>query len=89
MSVDALRAMGNARHAGGAGGRRFFREREQATLPELAAVYDGDRKVFVSAARRHIQNLANLFKADATRRDGAHHDADRGWEGPPRAGQLG
>ncbi len=86
MSMDALRAMG-MRGTQAARVVEIFREREQATLPELAAVYDGDRKVFVSAARRHIQNLANLFKADATRRD-AHHDADRGWEGPPRA-QLG
>ena len=39
----------------------------QATMLELAAVYDGDRKVYISTARQYIQNLVNLFKADATR----------------------
>ena len=50
MSVDALRAMG-MRGTQAARVVKIFREREQATLPELAAVYDGDRKVFVSTAR--------------------------------------
>ena len=73
MSADALRAMGMP----GAQAARVvevFRERDREGLGELAKVYDGDRKVFVSTARRHIQNLANLFKADGAR-DGRAGDS--------------
>ena len=55
----------------------------QATMRELAAVYDGDRKVYILTARGHIQNLANLFKTDAARREG-DRDADSGREGLSR-----
>ncbi len=82
LSVDALRAMG-MRGAQALRVVKVFRERDLEGVAELAKVYDGDRKVFISTARRHIQNLANLFKADAAGERG-HHGIDRAWEGPPR-----
>ena len=52
-------------------------------MPTLAALYDGDRELYMSTARQAIQNLANLLRDDAIRR-GAAPTLDRGWEGPPR-----
>ena len=69
MSVDALRTMG-MRGAQAVRVVKVFRERDREGMAELAKVYDGDRKVFISTARRHIQNFANLFKADAARARG-------------------
>ena len=82
LSVDALRAMG-MRGAQALRVVKVFRERDREGLAEVAQIYDGDRQVFVSTARRHIQNFANLFKADAAQGDG-HGGIDRAWEGPPR-----
>ena len=84
LSVDALRAMG-MRGAQALRVVKTFRERDREGLAELAQVYDGDRQVFVSTARRHIQNFANLFKSDAAPDDGGRRAIDRAWEGPPRA----
>ena len=82
LSVDALREMG-MRGAQALRVVKVFRERDREGLAELAKVYDGDRQVFVSTARRHIKNFANLFKADAAPEDG-RRAIDRAWEGPPR-----
>ncbi len=82
LSVDALRAMG-MRGAQALRVVKVFRERDREGIAELAKVYDGDRQVFVSTARRHIQNFANLFKSDAAPGE-MHRGIDRAWEGPPR-----
>ncbi len=83
LSADALRAMG-MRGAQALRVVKVFRERDREGLAELAKVYDGDRQVFISTARRHIQNITNLLKADAAQGEGPR-TVDRAWEGPPRA----
>ena len=87
VGVDALRLMG-LRGTQAVRAARFFRDRDAATLRELAAIYDGDQTVFRSTARKHIENLENLFRSD--RAVGGHgHGIDRGWEGAPRAARNG
>ena len=47
---------------------KLFRDHDEASMVSLAAVFDGDRELYVSTARRHIQNLANVLRADAKKR---------------------
>lgn len=88
MSVAALRLMG-FRATQAIRAAKLFRERDDASLAGMAAIYDGDHEVYVSAARQHIQNLENLLRADAQRRGGGTPTADRGWTGPPRVDHDG
>ena len=67
MSADALRLMGfGAEQAARAA--KIFGERDAESLVAMAAIYDGDHEVYVSTARKHIQNLENLLRADAAGR---------------------
>ena len=86
MSVGALRRMG-FRGTQADRAAKLFRTQDDAVLAAMSKVYDGDREVYVSTARQHIQNLENLLREDA-RRQGGDHAADRGWEGAPRAGRV-
>ena len=86
MGVDALRALG-MRGAQALRVVKAFRERDRESMGVLAEIYDGDRQVYISTARRHIQNFGNLFKADVARREGPLN-LDRAWEGPPRTPEV-
>ena len=82
LGVDALREMG-LRGTQALRVAHTFREHDRKGLVELARVYDGDKAIFTSTARRHIQNLQSLFRSDEGA-DGRGKGADRGWEGAPR-----
>ncbi len=64
LSISALRALGfPAERAGRAA--ELFRAHDDATMASLAELFDGDRELYVSAARQHIQNLAHVLRSDA------------------------
>lgn len=63
MGVDALEALG-IDPAQAQRSARIFREHDQNGLRVLAPLFDGDRQVYASTARRHIRNLENLLRAD-------------------------
>lgn len=66
MGVDALESLGfdpaQAERAA-----HIFRQHDESGMRALAPLFDGDRKVYTSTARQHIQNLENLLRADAER----------------------
>lgn len=43
---------------------QIFRQHDANAMRALAPLFDGDRKVYTSTARQHIQNLENLLQAD-------------------------
>ena len=63
MGTDALRAMGLP-DAQATRVAETFRAHERKGMVELARVYGGDKEAFTSTARRHIQNLQNVFRSD-------------------------
>ena len=80
MSADALRLLGfEAEQAARAA--RIFGERDHANMAEMAAIYDGDREVYVSTARQHIQNLENLLRADGAAGAAGQGQESAGGEG--------
>ncbi len=63
MGVDALEALG-VDPAQAERSARIFRKHDEKSMRALAPLFDGDRKVYTSTARQHIQNLENLLRAD-------------------------
>lgn len=63
MGVDALEALG-VDPAQAERSAQIFREHDEKGMRALAPLFDGDRKVYTSTARQHIQNLENLLRAD-------------------------
>lgn len=63
LGMAALETLGTAR-AQIDRSAQVFRQHDAASMRLLAPLFDGDRKVYTSAARQHIQNLENLLRAD-------------------------
>jgi Kef-type K+ transport system membrane component KefB len=64
LGIDALRALGMpAKQAHRSA--RIFKERDEASVRDIAALGDIDDEVYASRARIHIQNLDELLKRDA------------------------
>ena len=65
LSVDALQTMGFSTEQA-TRAAQVFRAHDASTMRPLADLFDGDRELYVSTARQHIQNLANVLRADST-----------------------
>lgn len=63
MGVDALEALG-FEPAQVERSAQIFRQHDENGMRALAPLFDGDRQVYASTARQHIQNLENLLRAD-------------------------
>ena len=63
LGVDALHELGfnheEVRHTA-----EIFRRHDEEGMRALMPLFDGDRKVYTSTARQHIQNLENVLRAD-------------------------
>jgi voltage-gated potassium channel Kch len=68
LSVDALRELGmDERRAHRVA--ELFREHDEASVREMALLPDDD-EAYISAARKHVENLQRALESDAVMRRG-------------------
>jgi monovalent cation:proton antiporter-2 (CPA2) family protein len=77
LGTDALHLLGFRAHAAHRAAQRFMRHDEQS-LRELTALRENaDRGLYLGAARRRIEELEAMLRADLAERD---LEADDGWD---------